>query len=99
MFGLVHCPSCNPDHLPAQDIAAEIQCAWCFNQDDGIHYRYVKVETYKRWRFEHNLPEEEDEIETSPQTRSALAHPPPLPHADTEPAPPFRKPNKREEEE
>lgn len=100
MFGLVHCPGCNPEHRPAQDIPAEVQCAWCYNKEVGTHTRYVKVAVQKEWRKQHGLPEEEDEIETSPQTRGALAHPPPLPQADTEPAPPptFHAPIKREED-
>lgn len=96
-FGFVHCPGCNPNELPKAEIPETIQCAWCFHSEDGTHWRYVTIERNKEWRRAHGLPEDEDEIQTSPQTRSALANPPPLPHADTEPAPSFRQPIKREE--
>lgn len=102
MFGFIHCPGCNPDAKPKAEIAESIQCAWCFHPEDGprgSHWRYVTTARNKEWRRAHNLPDDdEDDIDTSPEARSALSNPPPLPTAKTEPAPAPYKPIKREED-
>lgn len=92
-FGLTFCPACNPNNLPAQDIPAELPCAWCWSDEDKIHYRYVNKETLMRWRKQHGLPEDdEDDIPTSPESRQALQNPPPIsPVADTIPVPDFER--------
>lgn len=98
-FGLTFCPSCNPKNLPAQDIPDSVPCAWCWSEEEKVHYRYVNKETLKRWRKHHGLPEDdEDDIPTSPESRQALQHPPGLELADTEPVPPFKPPIKREDD-
>ena len=91
-FGLTFCPACNADGKPAMDISPDVPCAWCWNKEHGFHARYVTVETLKKWRVEHGLPEDEDEIPTSPESRQALQNPPASSDGDdeipdTDPAP------------
>jgi hypothetical protein len=57
-FGLTFCPSCNPNNLPATDIAESVACAWCWNEAGSVHVRYVDKETLARWRKEHGLEDE-----------------------------------------
>jgi len=96
-FGFVACPACNPNEAPSGEIPKELPCAWCYAEEDKTHRRFVLREVAEKWAKEHG--QSEDDIQTSPQTRGALAEPPPLPTAATEPAPPpFRVPIKREEE-
>ena len=94
-FGFIFCPACNPKNLPSTEIPPELPCAWCWSEADKIHYRYVKPEVRKKWRREHGLPEDdEDEIQTAPQSRQALQNPPRLDYHDlpeTDPAPPSQK--------
>jgi len=96
-FGWLHCPQCNSQKRPSTEI--EGPCAWCWDNEEKRHLRYVKPDRYKEWRKQHGLPEDdEDDVPTSPESRQALERPPPLePAPDTDPAP-FRPPIKREED-
>jgi hypothetical protein len=104
-FGFVACPNCNPDGKPSGEIF--IMCAVCWEAGEvnadgtvGTHRRFVLREKAEAWARERGLTE--DDITTSPEARSSLANPPPLPGSgdkvpDTEPAPPYVPPLKREE--
>lgn len=103
-FGFVACPGCNPNGLPSGEIAKEIQCAWCWSSKDEppTHRRFVLREVAEKWAKEHGLSE--DDIPTSPESREALQNPPKLDSGmhidltpDTDPAPPYVPPLKREE--
>jgi hypothetical protein len=102
-FGFVSCPSCNPTGLPSGDIPKEKLCAWCWSGEDETHRRFVPLARDKEYRLAHGLPEDEDDIPTSPESRSALQNPPPLERLDevpdTDPAPRFKPPIRREDDD
>jgi hypothetical protein len=98
-FGFCACPACNPKALPQGELG-DVPCAWCWNEEEKTHRRWVLRAKAEEWAKEHGMTE--DDITTSPEARSALAHPPPLPGSgdkvpDTEPAPPPYVPLKRED--
>lgn len=92
-FGVVGCPGCNPTALPSGDIPKDVQCAWCWDEEDASNRRWVLSKIAEKWAEEHGMPA--DDIVTSPETRGALAHPPALADTerppDTEPGPGERK--------
>lgn len=94
-FGFVPCPNCNPEGKPSGEIF--IMCAVCWKLEENTHRRFILRSEAEEWAKARGMGE--DDITTSPEARSALEHPPELPHAATEPAPPPYKPIKREEDE
>lgn len=79
-IGDVPCPGCNPKGEPSDQIP-DIPCAWCWDDAEKIHRRFVKLTTYLKWREEHPGVDD-DEIPTSPESRSALT---PVPETDPDP--------------
>lgn len=80
-IGDVPCPSCNPKELAYDAIPASLPCAWCWDDGQKIHRRFVKLTQYMRWLEQH--PGAADrEPPTSPESRSALT---PVPPTDPDP--------------
>jgi hypothetical protein len=78
-------------------------CVWCYDKDDDLHRRFVTIARLKEYRRAYGLPEDEDDedIPTSPESRQALQKPPSLEDEkipDTDPAPGFKPPIKREDD-
>lgn len=78
-FGFGPCPSCNAAGLPSKE-CPDVACAWCWDDSDKDHRRFVTRSRIEEWAAAHGMTE--DDITTSPETRGALSHPPIL--ADTE---------------
>ena len=74
------CPGCNPAGANADSIPAAIPCAWCWDEKEKAHRRFVKLTRWLEWQRDHGVGEEEPP--TSPESRGALT---PIPPTDPDP--------------